>query len=281
MRDFERCKRLRRYLNLTRGLGVFFPRGRGEDLDGFSLVACSDSDWAGDRESRKSTSSGMIWWGPYLISDLVKGQSVVATSKWRGRAVCGSLSHEGHDPDQASIELHWDECQDGATARQQCGSCNAGTTGCWASTPCRSGCAVGAAVGQGQRCAVRAEPTRTNCANLGTKVHSVARFTKLFDMIRLVDRDDSEAEASKETLPVPLPVAGVAHSSSPLASLITFLSTLVVHGRQGFSMKPRHGFASSSKGQVYLDMGRVFRYQHSARFPGLSTVVWLGGRIRV
>ena len=59
---------------------MFFPRGRGEDPDGFSLVAYSDSDRAGDRESRKSTSSGMIWWGPYLISDLVKGQSVVATS---------------------------------------------------------------------------------------------------------------------------------------------------------------------------------------------------------
>ena len=80
VRDFERCKRLCPHLSRTRGLGVFFPRGRGEDPDGFSLVAYSDSDWARDRESRKSTSSGMIWWGPYLISDLVKGQSVVATS---------------------------------------------------------------------------------------------------------------------------------------------------------------------------------------------------------
>ena len=42
---------------------MFFPRGRGEDPEGFSLVAFSDSDWAGDRESRKSMSSGMIWWG--------------------------------------------------------------------------------------------------------------------------------------------------------------------------------------------------------------------------
>ena len=33
--------------------------------------------------------------------------------------------------------------------------------------------------------AVRAEPTRTNCADLGTKVHSVARFRELFDIIRL------------------------------------------------------------------------------------------------
>ena len=72
VRDFERCKRLCHCLSWTRGLGVFFPRGRGEDPDGFSLVAYSDSDWAGDRESRKSASSGMIWWGSHLISNLVK-----------------------------------------------------------------------------------------------------------------------------------------------------------------------------------------------------------------
>ena len=38
VRDFERCK--------------FFSKGR-EDPDSFSFVAYSDSDWAGDRESRK------------------------------------------------------------------------------------------------------------------------------------------------------------------------------------------------------------------------------------
>ena len=81
---------------------------------------------------------------------------------------------------------------------------------------------------------MRAEPTRTKCADLGTKVHSVARFRELFDMTKLKDRDDFETEASKETLPVPLPVAGVAHSLSPLASLITFLSTTsVVCGSKG------------------------------------------------
>ena len=53
-------------------------------------------------------------------------------------------------------------------------------------------------------------------------------------MIKLKDRDDFETEASKETLPVPLPVAGVAHSLSPLASLITFLvHTSVACGSKG------------------------------------------------
>ena len=45
MRDFERCKRLCRHLNRTRGLGVFFPRARGEDP---SMVAYSDSDWVSE-----------------------------------------------------------------------------------------------------------------------------------------------------------------------------------------------------------------------------------------
>ena len=49
-------------------------------------------------------------------------------------------------------------------------------------------------------------------------------------MLKLMDRDDFEAEASKETLLAPLPVAGVTRSSSPLASLITFLSTQLVQG---------------------------------------------------
>ena len=73
---------------------------------------------------------------------------------------------------------------------------------------------------------VCAEPTRTNCADLGTKVHSVARFRELLDIIKLVDRDDLEAEASKETLPV----AGVTRNPSPLASLITLLFTLMMQG---------------------------------------------------
>ena len=106
--------------------------------------------------------------------------------------------------------------------------------------------------------AVRAEPTRTNCADLGTKVHSVARFRELFDMIRLMDRDDFEAEASKETLPVPLPVAGVAHSLSPLAGLITFLSTLVVHGEARVIHETEARVTPSLKGQSSLDVGKGF-----------------------
>ena len=78
-------------------------------------------------------------------------------------------------------------------------------------------------------------------------------------MIKLMDRDDFEAEASMETLPVPLPVAGVAHSSSPLASVMTFLSTLVVHGEARVFLETEARVASSSEGQFSLGMGRVFQ----------------------
>ena len=106
--------------------------------------------------------------------------------------------------------------------------------------------------------AVRAEPTRTNCADLGTKVHSVARFRELFDMIKLKDRDGFEAEASKETLPVPLLVAGVAHRLSPLAGLITFLSTLVVHAEARVIHETEACVTFSMKGRSSLVAGEDF-----------------------
>ena len=121
----------------------------------------------------------------------------------------------------------------------------------WESAPCRSGCVVGVAV--------RAEPTRTNCADLGTKVHSVARFRELFDMINLKDRDDFETEASKETLPVPLPVAGVAHGLSPLASLITFLSTLLLHAEARIIHETEACVTFSMKGRSSLVAGEDFQ----------------------
>ena len=149
--------------------------------------------------------------------------------EWWGRAVCSCLSHEGHDPDQASIELHWDECQDGASVRQQCGSCNAWTTGCWASTPCRSGCAVGRSSGSKTEvlpCVLnqRAPIVRTWVPRSILWHASESSLTWLDWRIVTIAK---QRPARKRFLC--LPVAGVAHSLSPLASLITFLSTLLVH----------------------------------------------------
>jgi hypothetical protein len=44
------------------------------------LVIMSDSDWAGDEETRKSTSGGLLRYGGHLISHRCKTQATVALS---------------------------------------------------------------------------------------------------------------------------------------------------------------------------------------------------------
>ena len=44
------------------------------------LTSFSDSDWAGDRKSRKSTSGGIISAGSHYIKSWSKNQSVIAVS---------------------------------------------------------------------------------------------------------------------------------------------------------------------------------------------------------
>ena len=45
-----------------------------------ALHALADADWAGDRQSRKSVSGGMILHGKHLIKAWTKQQSIVASS---------------------------------------------------------------------------------------------------------------------------------------------------------------------------------------------------------
>ena len=200
-----------------------------------------------------------IWWGPYLISDLVKGQSVVATSSGEAELYAAvsvmkdmilikrALSFIGMS---AKMEIRLDSSAARAMLERQ----GAGRVRhvevavLWAQQWVKDRCV-----------AVRAEPTRTNCADLGTKVHSVARFRELFDMIKLKDRDDFEAEASKETPPVPLPVAGVAHSLSPLASLITFLATLLLHAEARVVHETEACVTFSMEGRSSLVAGEDFQ----------------------
>ena len=76
--SWRRPKRLARYLNTTPELIIKFYDASEEDL--MVLDVYTDSDWAGDKKSRKSTSGGMIVWGGGLIKSWSKSQSVVATS---------------------------------------------------------------------------------------------------------------------------------------------------------------------------------------------------------
>ena len=55
-----------------------------------ALHAFADADWAGDRQSRKSVSGGMILHGKHLIKAWTKQQSIVATSTAEAELHAGS-----------------------------------------------------------------------------------------------------------------------------------------------------------------------------------------------
>jgi len=75
MLHWQAVKRVFRYLQGTKSYGLIFPRGG--DLH---LNAYNDSDWAGDFDTRQSTSGNCFFLGHSCISWLSKKQSTVATS---------------------------------------------------------------------------------------------------------------------------------------------------------------------------------------------------------
>jgi hypothetical protein len=68
-------KRIFRYLAHTPNFGLWYPKGASFDLMGYS-----DSDWAGDRVDRKSTSGGCQFLGRSLVSWSSKKQNCVSLS---------------------------------------------------------------------------------------------------------------------------------------------------------------------------------------------------------
>ena len=68
-------KRIFRYLAHTPNFGLWYPRGANFKLEGFT-----DSDWAGDKVDRKSTSRGCQFLGCSLVSWSSKKQSCVSLS---------------------------------------------------------------------------------------------------------------------------------------------------------------------------------------------------------
>ncbi|KAI9112576.1 hypothetical protein K1719_016499 [Acacia pycnantha] len=71
----EHVKRIFRYLSDTKELGLWFPKGQQE-----FLVAYSDSDHAGYKTDRKSTSGQCEFLGGSLVSWFSKKQTTVAVS---------------------------------------------------------------------------------------------------------------------------------------------------------------------------------------------------------
>jgi hypothetical protein len=75
-------KRVLRYLKGTLTLGILFTKSREPTLVGYT-----DSDWAGEKSSRKSV-SGAVWeFGGTVISWKCKQQSTVATSPMQAELI--------------------------------------------------------------------------------------------------------------------------------------------------------------------------------------------------
>jgi len=72
---FVAVKRILRYLVLTPTLGLWYPKGSTFVLHGYS-----DSDWAGDKVDRKSTSGACHFLGQSLVSWSSKKQNCVSLS---------------------------------------------------------------------------------------------------------------------------------------------------------------------------------------------------------
>ena len=76
-RSWEAAKHLVRYLIKTKGYALFFDRSV-ENCD--DVVVMTDSDWATDRQSRKSKSAVHIYVGNCLLYSFTRRQTVIAQS---------------------------------------------------------------------------------------------------------------------------------------------------------------------------------------------------------
>ena len=82
---FVAVKQIFRYLAHTPNFGLWYPRGAN-----FKLVCYSDSDWAGDKVDRKSTSRRCQFLGCSLVSWSSKKQSCVSLSSTEAEYVAVS-----------------------------------------------------------------------------------------------------------------------------------------------------------------------------------------------
>ena len=74
--DWQKLKRLGRYLKGKPRLVIKYSWQKIENM----VTANSDSDWAGDKKTRKSTSGGILRIGNHYIKSWSKNQSVIALS---------------------------------------------------------------------------------------------------------------------------------------------------------------------------------------------------------
>ncbi|XP_047253748.1 secreted RxLR effector protein 161-like [Capsicum annuum] len=78
-------KRILHYLQGTKDFGIFYTKGEKADLIGFT-----DSDYAGDQDSRKSTSAYVFMLGTMVVSWSSKKQTVVTLSSTEAEFVAAT-----------------------------------------------------------------------------------------------------------------------------------------------------------------------------------------------
>jgi hypothetical protein len=75
-RDFEILKRVGRYL-ITRPRAACLYKWQNSSKN---VWVCTDSDWAGDKKTRKSTTGGCLWHGSHILKVWAKTQHAISLS---------------------------------------------------------------------------------------------------------------------------------------------------------------------------------------------------------
>eukprot|EP00972_Heterocapsa_arctica_P004634 687910-Heterocapsa_arctica.AAC.1 len=75
-RDFEILKRAGRYLIIRPRAACLYKWQSSSN----NVWVCTDSDWAGDEKTRRSTTGGCMWHGSHIIKVWAKTQAAVSMS---------------------------------------------------------------------------------------------------------------------------------------------------------------------------------------------------------
>ena len=86
--DWLKLKRFGRYVEGSPHIGIMFAWQKAP----IKLTVQSDSDWAGERKTRKSVSSGNIRFGHHLLRSWSKDQSVIALSSGEAELYAACMS---------------------------------------------------------------------------------------------------------------------------------------------------------------------------------------------
>jgi len=86
--DWDKVKRLGRYLKMYPKVEILFPFGQIDS----NLQVFSDSDWAGDRDTRRSTSAGSVMWGGATLKAWTRQQKTLARSSAEAELYAANLA---------------------------------------------------------------------------------------------------------------------------------------------------------------------------------------------